>query len=457
MKRTKVVATLGPSSESEDVLAAMALAGLDVVRINTSYGTPDDHAAWIHKVRRVAEQVHKPLAVLLDTRGPKVRVAQLPSPLVLAPGQEVLLGQDIPLTRPEVLRGLRPGDRVLLADGSLELVVLGPQADGTRARVVRGGTLIAGKGVNFPGAALPLSAITEQDRVTLALARDLAVDFVALSFVQRPEEVGEAKALVGPGTAVLAKIELAYAVQRMTDIVAAADGAMVARGDLGVEIDLFQVPLVQKRLVDLCNAQAKPVIVATQMLKSMVDSPLPTRAEVADVAAAVWDGADAVMLSEETTVGRYPVEAVRTMVQAARAAESGEFPIRLPGLAPELVGEVPAAIAKAAVGIASQVKAQAIVCATVSGWTARLIAAFRPKVPIVAVTPHPAVQRKLALVWGVESALIPETADPGLLMEEGLAAARRLGAVAPGQRVVFTAGLPFCTPGTTNLIRVVEA
>jgi len=457
VKRTKVVATLGPSSQSEEILAAMTRAGLDVVRINTSYGTAHDHAAWIERVRAVAKHEGKALGILLDTRGPKVRVGPLPEPLALQPHAEVLLGgHGIPLTQPEVLEGLRPGDRVLLADGTLELAVIGRESSGVRARVVRGGTLVSGKGVNFPGTVVPISAIIEKDRVTLQLARDLEVEFVALSFVQRPEEVTEAKELVGPGPAVLAKVELAAAVERMKDLVAVADGAMVARGDLGVEIDPFQVPLVQKRLVDQCNAHAKPVIVATQMLKSMVDWPTPTRAEVADVAAAVWDGADAVMLSEETAVGKYPVEAVQAMAQAACAAETGEFPIRLPGLAPELVGEVPAAMAKAAVDIARQVRAQAIVCATVSGWTARLVASFRPCVPTVAVTPHAHVVRKLALVWGVTATEIPRVEDSEALVEEALRAARELGVVGSGQRVVFTAGLPFCTPGTTNLVRVVE-
>jgi pyruvate kinase len=231
---------------------------------------------------------------------------------------------------------------------------------------------------------------------------------------------------------------------------------MVARGDLGVEIDPFQVPLIQRRLVDACNAHAKPVIVATQMLESMVESSVPTRAEVADVAGAVWDGADAVMLSEETAVGRYPVEAVGAMARAARAAESGEVPIRVPGLAPELVGQVPAAIGRAACQVAQEVGAQAIVCATVSGWTARLVAAFRPPVPVVAATPREEVARRLAIVWGVVPIVIAPAQDVEGLARSSLAAARQNNLLSPGDRAVFTAGLPFWQPGTTNLVRVIE-
>lgn len=456
MKRTKVVATLGPSSRGEETLAAMIAAGVDVVRVNTSYGGHDDHAALAQLARAAAAAVGRAATLLLDTRGPKVRVGSLSEPIQLAAGEEVVLGAGgIPLTHPEAVVGLAEGVRILLADGTLELAVRGPAEGGVRCRVVRGGLLQGGKGVNIPGVALSLPALTPFDRESLASAREMGFDCVALSFVQRPADVAEARKLVGRGVWVLAKVELAEAVRRMEEIVAASDGAMVARGDLGVEVDLYQVPLVQKRLVDLCNAQAKPVIVATQMLRSMVESPVPTRAEVADVANAVWDGADAVMLSEETTVGAHPLEAVRAMVAAAQAAEEGEFPIRVPGLGRELVGEVSAAIAHAAGRVAAEVRARAIVCATVSGWTARLVAAHRPRVPIVATTPHRDVARRLGLVWGVVPREIPPARDAEDLVQSSLAAAREAGVVGEGDRVVFTAGLPFHEPGTTNLVRVV--
>jgi len=455
MKRTKIVATVGPSSAKEETLAEMITAGVDVVRVNTSYGDHDDHASLGRLARGAASAAGRGVTLLLDTRGPKVRVGPLPSPILLSVGDEVVLGAGgIPVTHPEVLGCLPSGVRILLADGTLELTVLGPVKNGARCRVIRGGLLSGGKGVNVPGVALSLPALTPFDRESLAEVRAMGFDCVALSFVQRPEDVAEARALVGQGLWVLAKVELAESVRQMDEIVALCDGAMVARGDLGVELDLYQVPLVQRRLVDLCNAQAKPVIVATQMLRSMVDSLVPTRAEVADVANAVWDGADAVMLSEETAVGKHPVEAVRAMASAARAAETGDVPIRTPGLGRELVGEVSAAIANAAWQVAAEVGARAIVCATTSGWTARLVAAHRPCVPVVATTPHADVARRLGLVWGVLSREIPPARDVDGLVATSLAAAREAGVVSPGERVVFTAGLPFHEPGTTNLIRV---
>ncbi len=455
MRRTKIVATLGPSSWEEERIARLAQAGVNVFRINTAHGRPEEHAELIRRVRRAAPNC----AVLLDTAGPKVRVGPLPQPLEVRPGEEVLLGEGgVPLSHPEAVRAVPAGARVLLADGALELTVVENHGSFLRCRAERAGTIQSGKGVNFPGAVLPLPALTAQDRHSLALAREAGVDLVALSFVQRPEDVAEARALLGPqGPWVLVKVELAAAVARMADLLAISDGAMVARGDLGVEIEPYRVPLVQRKLVDLSNSQAKPVIVATQMLQSMVSSVVPTRAEVADIANAVWDGADALMLSEETAVGKYPEEAVRVMDAAVRAAEAGEVAIRVPGLAPELVGEVPAAIAQSACAIAQEVRAKLILCATISGWTAKLVAALRPAVPIAAVTPRPEVLRRLDLVWGVVPLLIPPAQTLDELLDWALGAARAAGLLGPGERVVFTAGLPFQKPGTTNLIRVLDA
>jgi pyruvate kinase len=455
MRRTKIVATLGPSSWDEGTMGELLSAGVNVFRINTAHGTPDLHRELIGRVRRVAG--NQPVAVLLDTRGPKVRVGELPEPVEVSPGEEVLLGEGgIPLLPPDAAEAVSPGTRILLADGILELEVLDRRGRALRCRALRGGIIQSGKGVNFPGAVLPIPALTPEDRATLKLAREEGVDYLALSFVQRPEDIVEAQKILGPDARILAKVELAAAVARMAELLAVADGAMVARGDLGVEIEPYRVPLVQKKLVDLCNVQAKPVIVATQMLQSMVSSPVPTRAEVADIANAVWDGADALMLSEETAVGKYPVEAVRVMVKAAEAAESGDVPIRVPGLARELVGEVPAAIAQAACTIAEEVGAKLILCATFSGWTARLVSAFRPKVPVAAVTSRPDTVRRLSLVWGVTPLLIPEVEDVDALFSYALEAVREAGFVGRGERVVFTAGLPFRQPGTTNLLRVLE-
>jgi len=456
MRRTKIVATLGPSSWAEEIIQALIEAGVNVFRINTAHGTPELHGELIRRVRRAAEGL--PVGILLDTRGPKIRVGPIPEPVTVEAGEEILLGENgVPLTHPEAVEAVPPGARVLLSDGLLELEVVERFGRTLRCRALRPGVIQAGKGVNFPGQILPIPVITEQDRDALELARAEGVDYVALSFVQKPEDIAEARGILGrDGPAVLAKVELAAAVARMNELVAAADGAMVARGDLGVEIEPYRVPIVQRRLVDLCNSWAKPVIVATQMLASMVNSPVPTRAEVADVANAVWDGADALMLSDETAVGKYPVEAVRVMAAAAKAAEDGEVPIRVPGLAREIVGEVPAAIAKSACEIAQEVGARLILCATFSGWTARLVASMRPRVPIAAVTPRPEVLRRLSLVWWVIPLLIPAADTVDSLLDRALAAARAKGLAKPGERVVFTAGFPFQTPGTTNLIRVVE-
>lgn len=457
MKRTKIVATLGPSSAVPDVIAALAQAGMDVARINASHGTPAEHEGLALRVREVEKGLGRPLGLMLDTRGPEVRVGELPRPVVLEDGDEVLLGAGgIPVSYEGLPRDVPVGARVLLDDGRIALRVEGKSGRALRCRVEVGGTVRAGKRVSVPGVRLSLPSISPEDRDSLRLARELGFEFVAQSFVQGPEDVQTVKGELD-GQWVIAKIETAAAVDRMAEVVAAADGVMVARGDLGVEVDLYRVPLVQRRLVDLANSHAKPVVVATQMLESMVSSPVPTRAEVADVAAAVWDGADGVMLSEETAVGRYPVAAVKAMASACRAAESGEVPIRVPGLVPGLVGKVPAAIAEAACRIAEDVRATAILCATMSGWTARLVASFRPPIPVVAATPVKGTVRRLSLVWGVVPVMIESQDSPDSLAQAAVAAAESEGLVSPGDRVVFTAGLPFWRAGTTNLLRVIES
>ena len=456
VRRTKIVATIGPASWTEEALAALVEAGVNIFRINAAHGTPELHRELIWRVRKATKGLA--VGILVDSRGPKVRVGPLPEPVAVETGEEVLLGEGgIPITHPEAVAAVSPGAHVLLSDGLLELEVVERLGRTLRCRALRPGVIQAGKGVNFPGVVLPIPVLTEQDRETLRLAKEEGVDYVALSFVQRPADIEEAREILGPdGPAVLAKVELAAAVAHMKELVATADGAMVARGDLGVEIEPYRVPIVQRKLIELCNSWAKPVIVATQMLQSMVASPVPTRAEVADVATAVWEGADALMLSDETAIGKYPVEAVRVMAKTAEAAEGGEVPIRVPGLAPELVGEVPAAIAQSACAVAQEVGAQLILCATYSGWTARLVAAMRPPVPIAAVTPHAGVCRRLSLVWGVIPLLIPSAETVDALLDHAVAAAQEAGLIAPGERIIFTAGLPFQKPGTTNLVRVIE-
>ncbi len=459
MKRTKVVATVGPACSSVEVLAEMSAAGMDFARINTSHGSRSDHERYIGLAREVGRDRGIPLGAMIDTRGPKVRLGELPEEVELSPGDVVVLGRGgLPLRQEDLPEHVPLGAKVLISDGAVELEVVGKESGRLVAKVIHGGKVSSGKGINVPGVELPYPSLTPADRESLRMARDLEVEYVALSFVRSARDIEAARGILGKGgPRVIAKVELGVAVERMGEIVAAADGAMVARGDLGVEIGPFQVPAVQKRLVDLCNARAKPVIVATQMLRSMVESPVPTRAEVNDVATAVWDGADAVMLSEETAIGRYPVEAVQAMAEAARAAEESGFPIRVPGLAPELVGEVPGACAVAAVDIARDIRASAIICATLSGWTARLVASLRPRVPVLAATPEERTARSLNLVWGVIPLPIPPV-EGGVeeLAATSLEMAREAGLLDRGELVVFTAGIPFSVPGTTNLIRVIR-
>jgi pyruvate kinase len=426
--RTHVVATLGPASRSEETIAALVAEGVSVFRLNFSHGTRAEHGELIGRIRRSAGA--RPVAVLLDLAGPKLR---LDRPVRGAPGDVVSLA---------LPAAVRPGDPVLLSDGLMQLEVV----DSTHARVVVGGEVPAGKGMNLPSSRLDMPALTAKDREDLRFGVEAGVDFVALSFVGRAADLAEVR---GSGLPVIAKIERAEAVAHLAEILAAADGMMVARGDLGVEIPIERVPVVQKELIALSNGAAKPVITATQMLRSMVDSLLPTRAEATDVANAVLDGTDAVMLSEETAVGRHPVEAVRVMQRILTEAERLVVP-RLD----EAGDEVADRIALAACAIADRLAAGAIVVATRSGFTARKVARHRPRMPIIALTPDDAVRRRLALVWGVVPLAVPWFADTETLLRRFADPVRETGLVAPGSRVVVTAGWPLEASGLTNLLHV---
>ncbi|MFO8034542.1 MAG: pyruvate kinase, partial [Candidatus Bipolaricaulota bacterium] len=419
---------------------------------------PAEHEEAVRIAREVSESTGSPVGIMLDTRGPEVRIEGLEHPTRLEAGQEIILGPGgLQVSHNGLADDVPGGARILLADGALELVALGNEQGGLRCRVVQGGELQPGKKVSVPSVAIRLPVLGAEDVRSLEMARDLELEYVALSFARSAEDIRAAGKILGPdGPWLLAKVELAEAVHNLAEIVKASDGAMVARGDLAVELDPYQVPLIQKRLVHLCNVQAKPVVVATQMLESMIESPTPTRAEVADIAAAVWHGADAVMLSAETAVGRNPVTAVEVMARAASVAESDRDALPQPGLQKELVGEVPVAMAEAAFRVAEHVRAKAIICCTYSGWTARLVAAFRPRPPVVAATSQAQVARKLEGVWGVYPILIREASVTDDLLEDSLTAARAGGLVEPGDQVVFTAGIPFLQAGTTNLVRVVE-
>jgi pyruvate kinase len=432
MPRTRTVATLGPATDSEERLAALLDAGVDVIRLNAAHAAPPEHAVRIERIRRVAGS--RPVAILLDLAGPKLRLAHR---VVGAPGDVVAI--PLPAT-------VLPGDPVLLADGLMHLEVV----DAAHARVLVGGDIPAGKGINLPSSRLDMPALTAKDETDLAFAAEAGVDLVGLSFVRRATDLD---AVHRHGLPVVAKIERAEALAHLDEIVAAADGVLVARGDLGVEIPIEKVPLAQKRLIGLANQAAKPVVTATQMLRSMVDSPLPTRAEATDVANAVLDGTDAVMLSEETAIGRYPVEAVRVMGRIATEAETALTP-RVTEPPP---GDSPAAIAYAACDLAARTGAHAIVVATRSGLTARQVARYRPRAPIVALTPNEAIRRRLSIVWGVTALAVSWYGQGAVLLERFREPLRESGVAPSGAPVVVVGAWPFGVPGATNLVHATTA
>ena len=426
--RTRIVATLGPATSSEEGVRALIDAGVDLFRINSAHGTVDEHAAAVRLVRRVAGDRH--VAVLQDLGGPKLR---LDHPVKGAPGDVV----DVNLPA-----SVRPGDPVLLADGLMHLEVV----EGRRCRVIVGGDIPPGKGINLPSSCLDIPSLTDKDLHDLRGAVESGVDFVAMSFVRRASDLEGART---SGLPVIAKIEKAEAVTNLEEIVEAADGIMVARGDLGVEIPIERVPAVQKRIIALANRAAKPVITATQMMRSMVESRMPTRAEATDVANAVWDGTDAVMLSEETAIGKYPVEAVRVMDRILAEAE----PLLV--AREERPGKsLPEAVSHAACALARQVDARGIVVLTRSGFTARHVARWRPRVPVLALVPDEGIRRRMALVWGVSSAVLPEALGLPELLGRVRERVFAMEFAPPGAPVVVVAGWQPSEIGAANLVHV---
>jgi len=464
IRRTKIVATLGPATGADEPIAALIDAGVNVVRVNASHGTAEVRGRWIAAVRRLAEARGVPVAVLVDLQGPRIRVGALKAPRELIAGQEIVFAPDgearkdeLPTTYAELAQDARVGAGILLNDGLLSVEVTRVEPPRVWARVVDGGTLTAHKGMNLPGLQVSAPALTEKDREDVADAVQWGVDYLALSFVRRAEDMAELRNLVPPAVKLVAKIEKATALDDLERILRASDAVMVARGDLGVELPFEEVPLVQKRLIREANRHGKPVITATQMLESMIHHPRPTRAEASDVANAILDGTDAVMLSAETATGDYPVEAVRAMDRIIRVMEpqalAGRDERRL--VAREDV-TVEDAIALGTAAVARMLKTPLIVTLTRGGFTARKVAATRPSVPILAVTTEVATYRQLALVWGVQTVRVDRVPSydamlgvvRDLLLKGGLA--RR------GDRIVMTAGVPWEVSGSTNLIKVEE-
>lgn len=470
MLRTKIVCTIGPASRSPEILRELVLAGMDVARINFSHGDRAQHEEDITRIRTVSAEVGRPVAILADLQGPKLRVGRMQEGgVTLEPGEEVILtirpvighAGEIPVQYPDLPRVVEPGDRVLLDDGLLELEVIATDDEDITCRVITGGLLQSNKGMNLPRTAYSIPAITDKDREDLAFALEHGVDWIALSFVRQADEVLQLKEMIreqsafGRPVPVIAKIEKPEAVENIDAIIAAADGIMVARGDLGIETAPEKVPMVQKMIIAHCNALGKPVITATQMLDSMIRNPRPTRAEASDVANAILDGTDAIMLSGETAVGKYPLLAVQTMVRIAQEAErsqwgSADRPLRECGP----VSVIAEAVSHASCETARDLNAAAIIAPTISGYTARVIARYRPACPIVAVTPSPIVQRQLALYWGVYPLLAKRTANTDEMVERAVRVAQEHGFVHEGDVVVITAGAAGSAPGTTNLMKV---
>ncbi len=472
MNRTKIVCTLGPASRSPETLERLLKAGMNVVRLNFSHGTHAEHGESIEMIRSVAARLGYPVAILQDLAGPKIRIGTIPEgPVTLKAGQNyVLTSRDVVGNAEEVGLGFRDlpaqvkgGDTLLLADGALEMTVTQVHGQDIHCKVITGGELSSHKGINLPDRSLRTPILTDKDRKDLTFGLSHGVDFVALSFVRSAEDVRQVLQIMhyaGRRVPVIAKIEKHEALDHIDEIMELVDGIMIARGDLGVEIPLEQVPAVQKRLIQLCNQVGKPVITATQMLKSMVDSPRPTRAEATDVANAILDGTDAVMLSEETAVGHDPVRAVEVMARIANATEAG-FPHRewrsrferrgIGGDSPE------EAVAGAACQIAEQLSSRAILTCTQSGSTAQLVARHRPRMTVYGLTPNEETFRRLTLVWGVTPVLMELEDEAGSLADAARAVVCRRQLVPPGETMVLTAGVPLQQPGTTNLIRVLHS
>jgi len=470
-KRTKIVATIGPASRDEEIIRQMIRSGMNVARINFSHGDHETHGETIDRVRRIASEENAVVAVLCDIQGPKIRIGKVANePLILNKGDRVTFTLDkvpgenslISLPHPEFVRDIKSGMQLLLDDGNLELVVVQTVSNGLVCEVVVGGPLTSRKGVMAPTARLSLSAITEKDRQDIEFALKKNTEYLAMSFVRSEEDVRELRWLIrhlGGEVAVIAKIEKHEALENIESIIAISDGIMVARGDLGVETPAEEVPFHQKRIIQLCNIASKPVITATQMLNSMVDNPRPTRAEANDVYNAILDGTDAVMLSNETAAGKYPVTAVETMARIALIAEQSFWADRKEPrqiYKPNAEGHeaISDAISQSTCQIAEALDSKAIVTSTLTGYTARRVAKERPQTPILCVTPNEITYHRMALVWGVIPLLIPEFHTIDEMISTVVHAAQNEKLVKHGDSLVIIAGVPFGIGGQTNFLKI---
>jgi pyruvate kinase len=465
-RKVRILATLGPASSHPDMIRQLAEAGADAFRINMSHGSHADHAKLIAAIRALESELERPTTILADLQGPKLRVGRFESDRAeLRKGQIFVFDRDsapgnaerVSLPHREIFEAVQPGARLLVDDGKLVFRILEVSDDRIETRVDVGGTISNNKGLNLPDVLLPLAALTEKDRSDLAFALEHGVDWIALSFVQRPDDVAEAKRLIGGKAYLLAKIEKPSAIDRLEGILELADAVMVARGDLGVELPPEQVPPLQKRIVEAARRLGRPVVVATQMLESMIVAPSPTRAEVSDVATAVYDGADAIMLSAESASGKFPLESVTMMNRIAASAEADpthyarvHFTETLPDATTN------DAIARAAADIVRTVGASAIVCFTSSGSTARRLARERPTVPLLVLTPQLKTARRIGLLWGAHAVRTRDVSSFEEMVGKSKRMALRHGLAKGGDRIIVTAGVPFGTPGSTNVVHVAQ-
>jgi pyruvate kinase len=437
-------------------------AGLNVARINFSHSTHEQHAATIALVRAVANDSGRPIAILGDLQGPRIRIGEIGETRTIEDGSDVVLVperfvhgmSEVPVTYENLADDVHVGDRVLINDGLLELVVLDVEKPRVIARVLHGGPLSSHKGINLPGVQVSAPSITDKDREDIAFAADQGLEYIALSFVRRAQDIAELKAMIPKSMLVVAKIEKDSALENIETIVRASDGVMVARGDLGVELPFEEVPYAQKRIIALCNRLGRPVITATQMLESMITHPRPTRAEASDVANAILDGTDAVMLSAETAAGQYPRLAVEAMSRIIAEIEGKPLQFGHEDRRREMAMSTEFAIAAASAAAVSMLNAPVLIVFTKSGFSARIVASHRPSVPILVLTDVPQTFRQLALVWGVIPELVPHCNTYDEMVRLALEAVERRGLARAGDRIVVTAGVPFDVPGTTNLLKV---
>ena len=465
-RKVKVLATLGPSSGSPAMIEKMYRAGVDAFRMNMSHGEHKAHAANVESIRALEKKVGRPIAILADLQGPKLRIGTFAKPpVMLKEGAKFTLDMlrqkgdatRVSLPHKEILSTLQPGHTLLLDDGKIRLEVTKADGKSVETKVIVGGEISDRKGVNVPEVVLPVSSLTDKDRKDLAFALEQDVDWIALSFVQRPEDVAEARRLIGGKAALLAKIEKPAAIDRLDEILDLSDAVMVARGDLGVELLPEQVPPLQKKIVAAARKLGRPVVVATQMLESMIKSPTPTRAEVSDVATAIYDGADAIMLSAESAVGDWPIEAATMMDRIAAQVENDPSYVDRVHFTETVPDETTAdALAAASYNIARTVETSAIVCYTASGSTARRMARERPSVPLLVLTPNRHTARRVGLLWGAYAVVTRDVTN----FEEMIAKAKRMALrhklAEAGSRLIVCAGVPFGTPGSTNLLHIVR-